>query len=30
MDAVAPRLTPEEMRDVAAYYGSLPFGAGHH
>jgi cytochrome c553 len=24
MDQVAPRLTPEEMRDVAAYYASLP------
>jgi hypothetical protein len=23
MDSVAPRLTPEEIRDVAAYDGSL-------
>jgi cytochrome c553 len=30
MDHVAPRLTPQQMRDVAAYYESLPFGAHHH
>jgi cytochrome c553 len=29
MDSVAPRLRPGEMRDVAAYYGSLPFGGSH-
>jgi cytochrome c553 len=26
MEHVAPRLRPEEVRDVAAYYGSLPAG----
>jgi cytochrome c553 len=26
MEHVAPRLTPDQMRDVAAYYASLPFG----
>jgi cytochrome c553 len=30
MEAVAPRLTAEQMRDVAAYYGSLAFGAHSH
>jgi cytochrome c553 len=29
MHSVAPRLEPGEMRDVAAYYGSLPSGRGH-